>query len=179
MNGNTKAILGLLMIQVSIISIASGLDTDTNMGTEVIDATIDNDSLYDEIITRSRANRGFTNNGTIIYNYNEIVSECDDECLTEENLGNITLDRNSHVREIHNRIIIDDGIQAFGEDVYIGNITIDRNGSIRNIQNRIRIDGDITSNRDEIRIGDVDINRGGSIEELQNFITIEGDVDAR
>ena len=128
--------------------------------------------IYQNKKIKSRTARGYSNHGTIIYNYQEIDHYSDD--LVGEELGN--LDPKSKVREIHNRIIVNDRIQSEKDELSIGKISVSGT-RIKEIDNEVTIKNGISARGDRVSVGSVQI-QGGRVDRVLNRVEIKGRVHA-
>jgi len=131
---------------------------------------------YHQRLVKSRANRGYTNHGTEVYNYHEIDSY--DDSIDGEELGNVEVDRHSHVRKINNVVIVKGDVKSDKDNLEIGKVKVKRTGHATVINNSVTIDGKIDVSGESMEIGNVKINRGGTIEQVDNKVEIQGDINA-
>lgn len=131
---------------------------------------------YQQRLVKSRAERGYTNNGTVLYNYQEIDSYNDD--LDDETLGNIEVEHGSHVREINNVIIIKGDVESEKDELEIGKVKIRRSGRAGTVNNSVTIDGKLEASGKNVSIGSIKVDGGGNLESLENKVEIHGDIDA-
>lgn len=131
---------------------------------------------YNQRLTKSRADRGYTNNGTVIYNYQEIDSF--DDSIDGEEIGNIVIEHGSRVREVNNVVIIKDDVKSKKDDLAIGKVSVQRSGRAGTINNSVSIDGKIDASGESMEIGTVHVNRGGLVQALDNKVEIDGEIDA-
>lgn len=130
---------------------------------------------YNQRLTKSRAEEGSTNNGTVIYNYQVIDSY--DDSLSGEDIGNLEVEKGSHVRRIHNVVIINDEVESTKNDLEIGKIKVERLGRVRRVDNSVTIKGGIDASGNSIEIGRVRVKKGGRISVMNNQVEIDGDID--
>lgn len=132
---------------------------------------------YNQRLIKSRAARNYTNNGTVIYNYQEIDSY--DDKISGEEIGNILIDGGSRIREVHNVIIIKDDVESDKDNLDIGKVSVSRSGRIQTINNSVTIDGKVDTSGESMKIGTVQIDRGGRVRSLDNKVVIDGEINAR
>lgn len=132
---------------------------------------------YQQRLVKSRAKRGYTNNGTVVYNYQEIDSYSDD--LDDDTLGNIEVEHGSHVREVNNVVIIKGDVESEKDKLEIGKVKIKRSGRAGTVNNSVVIDGKLDASGESVSIGSIKVDGGGRLESLDNKIEIHGDIDAR
>lgn len=131
---------------------------------------------YQQRLVKSRAKRGYTNNGTIVYNYQEIDSYDDD--IDDETLGNIEVEHGSHVREVNNVVIIKGDVDSEKDELKIGKVKIHRSGRAGTVNNSVTIDGKLEASGKNVSIGSIKVDGGGNLESLDNKVEIHGDIDA-
>ena len=131
---------------------------------------------YQQRLVKSRADRGYTNNGTVIYNYQEIDAYDDD--LDDETLGNIEVEHGSHVREVNNVIIIKGDVESEKDELEIGKVKIRRSGRAGRVSNSVTIDGKLEASGENVSIGSIRVDSGGTLDSLENRVEIHGDIDA-
>lgn len=127
-----------------------------------------------EKLIRSRAKRGVSHGGTVVYNYNR-VTKYDDE-LSAEALGNILLDKRSRVRRIFNAVNIEGKVNA-ADGIAIGNFALEQ-AHIHEAINFVDIKGAIDAHGGT-HIGNIEVNNSTSINNILNCVHIRGDIDAR
>ena len=132
---------------------------------------------YNQRLVKSRADRNYTNNGTVIYNYQEIDSY--DDSITGEEIGNIVIDGGSRIREVHNVVIIKDDVKSGKDNLDIGKVSIDRSGRTGTINNSVTIDGKIDASGESMKIGTVHVNRNGRVQSVDNKVEIDGGINAQ
>ncbi len=130
---------------------------------------------YQQRLNKSRAERGYTNNGTVIYNYQEIDAYSDE--LEDEEIGHLKTERIGHVREIHNTVIIHGNVDSEKEELAIGKVDLEKPGSGGTIENDVTITGDVKAQGETLEIGTVRIG-GGQYEHVDNSVEIQGDIHA-
>lgn len=125
---------------------------------------------YQERLVKSRAERGYTNHGTVIYNYQEVDEYSDD--LDDETIG--VIDPESRVREIHNYVIIRSGVESEKEHLEIGTVTGESGRGLR-VDNSVTIEGDVRGRGDQVNVGTVRTRSAPG--EITNEVDIHGDID--
>ena len=131
---------------------------------------------YQQRLNKSRAEQGYTNNGTVIYNYKEIGEYSDD--LEGEDIGHLKVERGSHVREVHNTVIIHGDVDSEKDALNIGKVEMDRPGRGSTIENDVTVTGDIKTSGQKTEIGTVRIDRG-QFGQVDNSVEISGDIHAK
>ncbi|HIP38324.1 MAG TPA: hypothetical protein EYG88_02870 [Desulfocapsa sulfexigens] len=131
---------------------------------------------YNQRLVKSRADRNYTNNGTIIYNYQEIDSY--DDSISGEQIGNIEIERGSRVRQVNNVIIIKDDVKSKKDTLEIGTVSIKKSGRVGTVNNSVTIDGKIDASGESMEIGTVHVNRSGRVQSLNNKVEIDGGINA-
>ena len=131
---------------------------------------------YKQRLTRSRAKRGYTNNGTVIYNYQEIDGY--DDSIEGEEIGNIEVEQGSHVREVNNVVIVKGGVESEKDNLEIGKVTINKSGRAGTVNNSVTIGGDLEASGESVEIGSVHVKHGGKLHSLENKVEIHGGIDA-
>ena len=131
---------------------------------------------YRQRLVKSRADRGYTNHGTEVYNYQEIDAYDDD--LDDETLGNIEVEHGSHVREVNNVIIIKGDVESEKDELEIGKVKIRRSGRAGTVNNSVTIDGKLEASGESVSIGSIKVDSGGHLDSLENKVEIHGDLDA-
>lgn len=133
--------------------------------------------LYDRKLIKSRAERGYTNNGTVQYYYSEI-DDYSDELNPEEELG--AFEAEPGARKVHSRVIINGEVNSELEDLRIGTISSGRGGSLRSVDNGVTINGGVSvSGGENVSIGTIEINnriRGAST--MKNRVDIDGSLES-
>ncbi len=125
---------------------------------------------YQERLVKSRAERGYTNHGTVIYNYQEVDEYSDD--LDDETIGVIKPE--SRVREIHNYVIIRGGVESEKDRLEIGTVT-GRSGRDLKVDNSVTIEGDVRTRGKQVDVGTVRTRNAPG--EITNEVEIRGDID--
>ena len=123
---------------------------------------------YDKKLVKSRAAKGYDNNGTVIYNYQE-VDEYTDE-LDDETIGVIELE--GGVREINNVIIIKGDVESEKDHLKIGTVTGESSDDVT-VNNSVTIEGGVNAENEGISLGTV---RVGGADEVSNEVEVGGDI---
>lgn len=130
---------------------------------------------YEEKLIRNRAANGYTKGGTAKYNYQEIRSYNDG--IEGEEIGNIEVEPD--VREVHNVIIIKNGVKSKKDDLAIGKIEGKRPDSKLEIDNDVVIEGDVKASGKDIEIGTVGVGTNRQAKDVDTAVKITGDINAR
>ena len=131
---------------------------------------------YQQRLTKSRADRNYTNNGTVLYNYQEIDEYSDD--LVGEEIGHLEFEPGAHVRKVYNTVIIHGDVDSDKDELAIGKVEMDNPGSGGTIQNDVTISGDVKTKGETVEIGTVRISKG-QFKRINNSVEIEGDINAQ
>lgn len=134
--------------------------------------------IYDQKLTKSRANRGYDAHGTAIYSYIE-VDEYSDELDPEEELGAFEVE--AGVREVHSVVIINGDVNSELDDLRIGTVRAGRGGSLREVNSRVNIDGGVDSTGGgSVNIGVVNLNNRPRRQiRVENRVDIDGSFESK
>ena len=130
---------------------------------------------YKQKLIKSRAEKGYTNRGTVLYNYSEVGSYNDG--VSSEALGNVEVD--SRVREVHNAVIIHDDVKSKKDDLDIGQVKIKKHHSDVEVDNEVVIDGDVNASGETMEIGTVRMGKGGRDINIDNSVQVKGGINAK
>jgi len=128
---------------------------------------------YHQTVTKRMEESGFTNRGTVKYNYVEIDKYNDS--LGGDEIGYIDLEQDAHVNTVYNSVIIHGDVDSKKDALAIGKIT---GKDARYIQNDVRITGDVSAEGDVVELGTVKL-KGGAAQRINNAVEISGDIHAR
>jgi len=127
---------------------------------------------YNDMKIESRAKRGYTNHGTVIYNYHEIRHYNDN--LSNRTLGNLDV-KKKHVRKIYDRTYIQGPVKSSKGKLDIGAISVTgRRGSV-SVDNTVTVRGGVKARGKEIKLGTVETSRS-NLKEIKNRVNVRGSV---
>ena len=129
---------------------------------------------YNQKIIKSRADRGYTNRGQVLYKYSEVGAYHDG--IDDEKIGNLEVD--SSVREVHNVTIIHGDVKSKKKDLEVGHLDFKKSRQVTDVDNEVVIDGDVSASGESMEIGTVRMGNGGNSKNIENSVTIKGDVNA-
>ena len=129
---------------------------------------------YHHLITRSRQETGWTNNGTEIFLAPEVKGEADQ--YSDEELGNYVVKRHSHVRKVHVCPRITGDLEA-NHDLRLGVVEVEDGAGVREIDIQVDGDGDISGH--DLFIGGVLLDRNADVDTVKIKTNIQGDIDAK
>lgn len=128
---------------------------------------------YKQKIIKSRADRGYSNRGKVLYKYSEVGEYSDD--LDDEKIGNLKVD--SGVREVHNVTIIHGDVKSKKQDLEVGHLNFKKSRQVTDVNNEVVIGGDVDASGESMEIGTVRLGSDGNSKNINNSVTIRGDVD--
>ncbi|HAE42416.1 MAG TPA: hypothetical protein DCG34_05780 [Clostridiales bacterium] len=134
-------------------------------------------ATYKTNIIKGRAAKGYTNRGTAVYNYVEINKYNDG--IGGEEIGN--LDVKSNVREVHNGVVIKNGVKSKKEDLDIGKIEVKKPHSSLEVDNNVVVKGSVkASSAKDIELGTVSMgNNGTTTKDVDSNVHVKGGINAR
>lgn len=134
-------------------------------------------SIYDKKKVKSRAQRGYSNNGKEIYSYTTVNSWDDSlaSLKTEDGdadlLGNVEV--KDGVRKVHNVTIVKDSVNSNLKEVQIGNVDVENDTD--DIVNFVEIEGDLNPQHDA-KIGVVTL-KSGEAKNINSTVKVGTEVD--
>ena len=135
------------------------------------------EGIYQLKKIKNRSSRGFTANGTVIYQYTRVDRRARPEDAA--NVGNVDVGRRSHVRDVYNRTVIDRNLNVRNQSVSIGEVTVNGANTLDSVDNRTRVSGDLTSSGGQVNTGNIKTHGNARINNLRNSVTVQGNVNVR
>ncbi|MEG3618765.1 hypothetical protein V5T82_09885 [Magnetovibrio sp. PR-2] len=135
------------------------------------------EGIYQLKKIKNRSSRGFTANGTVVYQYTRVDRRAKPEDAAK--VGNINVGKRSHVRDVYNRTVIDRNLNLQNKSVSIGEVTINGANTLNSVDNRTQVSGDLSSSGGQINTGNIKTHGNARINTLRNSVTVQGNVNVR